>query len=165
MTSNTFDLYEFRHSILLAIQPQDVYRYIASSRGICSWFIGEAVYMKPGGEVRGEEENSAKGDSFRWKWLGKELQMEGEVLNSIEGELFEFTFGKSFIVSISLTEQNGRTLFTLHQSYRDGAEKNDFAHINCCVCWVFFMTNLKSVAEHGIDLRETLADSDSLINR
>ena len=89
MTSNTFDLYEFRHSILLAIQPQDVYRYIASSRGICSWFIGEAVYMKPGGEVLGAEKNSAKGDSFRWKWLSKELQ----VYIRKEFHCFNFAYG------------------------------------------------------------------------
>lgn len=165
MTSNTFDLSEFRHSILLSLKPADAYRYIASTSGICSWFIGEAVYTKPRGGMRGAEENSAKGDSFRWKWLGKELQIEGEVLNSIENELFEFTFGKSFVVSVSLKDHDGRTLFTLHQRYRDGAEKDDFAHINCCVCWVFFLTNLKSTAEHNIDLRETLSSDDSLINR
>ncbi len=46
-----------------------------------------------------------------------------------------------------------------------GAEKNDFAHINSCTCLVFFLANLKSVLEHGIDLRETLIDDESLVNR
>ncbi|MBE2217919.1 MAG: SRPBCC domain-containing protein [Ignavibacteria bacterium] len=165
MNRNTFDLSEFRHSILLSLSSEDVYGFIASSQGICSWFIGEAEFTQPAGRFRLPNENASAGDIFRWKWLGKNLQIEGEVLYSVEGEVFEFTFGKSFIVSVTLKEQNGRTLFTLHQSYRDGVQKDDFAHINCCVCWVFFMTNLKSVAEHGIDLRETLADDDSLVNR
>ena len=165
MTENSFNLAEFRHSIYLHSHLSEVYYYIASSDGICRWFMGQAEYTDPDGNVLNSAVPAHKDDSFRWQWLAKDLHISGSVIDAIENELFTFTFGRSFEVTITIKEDNGRTLLTLHQKYTKGAGKNDFAHINCCTCWVFFLTNLKSVLEHGIDLRETLIDDESLVNR
>lgn len=165
MTEKNFSLDEFHHSIYLLSQLSEVYYYIASGDGLCRWFMGKAEYTDPSGNRINAADTARKDDTFHWLWLNKDLSIKGRVLEAINNELFSFTFGQSFEVEISLKEQNGRVLLTLHQKYSARAEKNDFAHINCCACWIFFLTNLKSVLEHGIDLRETLIDDESLVNR
>lgn len=165
MNENNFSLAEFHHSIYLDAAVDTVYNTIASGTGICKWFMGTAVYQDKKSNERSQNENAQKGDTFRWHWLEKDLSITGTVLEAIVNKNFFFTFGSLFQVSITLSEHNGRVKLTLMQHYSPGAEHNDFAHINCCNCWVFFLTNLKSVIEHNTDLRETLETDETLINR
>lgn len=165
MTENNFNLSEFHHSIYLKCTAEEAYRFAASADGLCKWFMGSAVYSDTNGNNKAKNETAQSGDTFSWQWLKKDLKIDGKVIDAVKNEKFSFTFGNSFIVTISIKQLKGRILFTLHQAYNKDAEQNDFAHINCCVCWTFFMTNLKSVVEHGNDLRETLEDDESLLNR
>jgi hypothetical protein len=165
MTGENFNMNEFYHSILLDIQLNDAFEYAASGGGLEKWFIGKAVFTSREGTVRKQGEKVKQGDTYLFNWLAKDFSVTGEVLEAADNSLFKFSFGLSFIVTISVTTRGTRTLFTLKQQYAPGAEKDDFAHINCCVCWTFFIANLKSVAEGGIDLREVHADDESLVNR
>ncbi|MBI93180.1 MAG: hypothetical protein CME05_08200 [Gemmatimonadaceae bacterium] len=60
------------------------------------------------------------------------------------------TFG-SMEVEVSFESVEGGTKVVLQQS---GIEDKVFSHMNCRSCWLYFMTDLKSVLEHGIDLRD-----------
>ncbi len=165
MTEKNFNNESFFHSIYLNAPINEVYKLIASSGGLQKWFMGKADYTDSSGNIRPSEHTAQKDDTFSWHWLEKDLSINGKVLEASTNEKFSFTFGTTFEVTISVKEDNWRTLLTLTQNYAKDAMKNDFAHINCCTCWVFFLTNLKSVIEHGNDLRETLADDESLVNR
>jgi uncharacterized protein YndB with AHSA1/START domain len=165
MTEKSFNMERFQHSIYLNKPVEEVYSLVGTGSGLTKWFIGEAVYESPEGEKRKFDDYIHKGDEFEWEWLEKDLSITGTVLEAEIESLFKFTFGSLFIVTITVKEDSGRTLFTLMQEYSKDADKNDFAHINCCVCWGFFVTNLKSVMEFGNDLRETLSHSEELVNR
>ena len=154
----------FRHSIYLNKPVEEVYKYVGTGNGFTKWFIGKSVYSF-GGKTRNDDEYVKKGDAFKWDWLEKDLSITGKVLEAEINNSFKFTFGKSFIVAITVKEDKGRTLFALYQEYAKETNPDDFAHINCCVCWVFFITNLKSVIEFGHDLRETSVDNEELVNR
>lgn len=165
MTENNFSSNGFHHSILLNSPVDKVYKAIASAKGLQSWFMGNAVFTGVSGNILSAEEPAQNNNTFKWNWLAKDLGITGKVLSTVKNEKFSFTFGSSFEVTITLKQSSKRTLLTLTQKYSPGARHNDFANINCCVCWVFFLTNLKSVLEHGNDLRETLVDDESLVNR
>ncbi len=165
MTENNFTMQRFHHSIYLNKPVEDVYKLVGTASGMTKWFIGEAVYESPEGEKRKFDDYVHKGDEFQWQWLEKNLSITGRVLEAELNSHFKFTFGDSFIVTITVKEDNGRTIFTLIQEYSENAKQNDFAHINCCVCWGFFITNLKSVLEYGNDLRETISQNEELVNR
>jgi len=164
MTENSFNMQSFRHGIYLDKPVEEVYKLIGTGNGLTKWFIGKSVY-KHNGAIRNDKEYVQSGDEFKWEWLEKDLSIDGKVLEAEINKIFQFTFGGSFIVTLTVKEDKGRTLFTLNQKYSPGAKSNDFAHINCCVCWAFFITNLKSVIEFGNDLRETLIDNEELVNR
>jgi uncharacterized protein YndB with AHSA1/START domain len=143
----------------------EVYRYAATPKGFTKWFIGEANFTSENGESRMADEFVSAGDKYQFKWLEKNFSVMGEVLQISENSFIQFTFGPSFTVTIIVKEDNGRTLLTLKQHYNSSASRDDFAHINCCVCWAFFITNLKSVIEYGNDLRETTSQNEELVNR
>lgn len=165
MTEDSFNMQSFRHSIYLNKPVEKVYNLVGTASGLTKWFIGHAVYESPEGEKRKFDDYVVHGDEFEWDWLQKDLSITGRVLEAEKNSHFKFTFGNSFIVTITVKEVNERTLFTLAQEYVHDADKNNFAHINCCVCWGFFITNLKSVMEYGNDLRETLVQNEELVNR
>lgn len=155
----------FIHAIILKAPVEKVYDYIATPSGIIKWFIGKAKYFYKDSNIRLGNERAQKGDSLLWNWLNKDLELKGVVTESTENKTFSFTFSPLFIVSIELTATDDNyTRLTLKQEYQDSATKNDFAYINCCTCWVFFMTNLKSVVEHGIDLREKEIADEMMVN-
>ena len=165
MTENNFNMERFHHSIYLNKSADEVYKMAATASGLSKWFMGNVEYRSPEDILRNENDIIQQGDSYSWHWLAKNLSLEGKVLKVQQDNLAAFTFGSLFIVTIMVKEDKGRTLFTLTHQYVNGAAKNDFAFINCCVCWAFFITNLKSVLEHGIDLRETEIDNEALVNR
>ncbi|HQY19483.1 MAG TPA: SRPBCC domain-containing protein [Ignavibacteria bacterium] len=165
MTEENFNKESFSHGILLKASPEKVYEYISTGSGLSKWFIGSADYFYNDKSIRLGDEPAQKGNSFLWKWLKKDLELKGIITESDGKNEFGFTFGSSFFVNIKLSESGDRTKLVLTQCYQDSATENEFGFINCCVCWVFFLTNLKSVLEHGIDLRETEADIEMLVNR
>jgi len=164
LTEKNFNLQSFTHSIYLDKPVGEVFDFASKCDSFTKWFIGEASFISPEGEERKPGDYIQRKDNYELKWQNKDFSTKGIILDVQKNELVSFTFGELFNVTITLKSDNGRTLFTLTQKYNKGATQNDFAHINCCVCWVFFITNLKSVIENEIDLRETQADNEELIN-
>jgi hypothetical protein len=174
MTPDNFSWKEFRHSIIIDSTIDRVFEFVSTSAGICDWFISECEYVSSDGIIKDKNEIAAEGDKFIWKWLNKDLKIEGKVLNSIIPERFEFTFGPMYEVCINLSEdetgvrvelnQKRKNVFSPVSETRD-ISNEDFNFLNCCVCWVFFLTNLKSVIEFGIDLREKNVRDEMLINQ
>lgn len=165
MTENNFNNNKFMHGIYIDSPVEKVFEYIATASGITKWFIGEAKYYYKNLNIRLGNQHMEKGDSYLWKWLNKNFEVKGLITESVENKLIQFTFSPLYFVTIFLTNKKGRTKLTLTQEYQPGAAKDEFNFINCCVCWVFFLTNLKSVVENGTDLREKTADDNELVNR
>ena len=157
---------EFHHGILLNARSVDeIYKYFGTPEGLTKWFMGSAEYTDDRNNLRQKKEFIKTGDKFTWKWLEKDLTINGTVLEAMDNSHAKFTFGSLFMVTMSVEKHDGRILFMLKQEYADGAEHDDFSHINCCVCWAFFITNLKSVQDYGKDLRETHSRNEFLVNR
>ncbi len=166
MDKDNFSLNEFHHGILLkAGSKEEIYKYLGTAEGLTKWFMGSAEYFYDENKTRQRKEYIKTGDKFTWKWLEKKLSINGIVIEAADKSHVRFTFGSLFEVTMSLKNHDERILFTLKQEYAPGASHDDFGHINCCVCWAFFITNLKSVHEFGNDLRETISHDEFLINR
>lgn len=165
MTHENFNWEQFHHGLLLDLSLDEAYHYLATPAGITSWFIGTAEYTNQAGHVRGKHDFAQTGDHFKWKWLAKDHTLTGTVLAAETDHLFRFTFGSDFVVDMHLKREHDRTLVTLTQFNNSPHKEGNFGYLNCCVCWVFFLSNLKSVAETGTDLRETQVDLEMLVNR
>jgi hypothetical protein len=164
MTEKNFNMQRFSHAIYLNAPVEKVYELAVTPSGIIKWFIGKAKYFYKDNNIRLGNESAEKGDSFLWTWLNKDLELKGIVTESLRDKIFQFTFSPLYIVTIEIHSEGNKTKLTLTQEYQEAAAGNDFNYINCCTCWVFFLTNLKSVIENGIDLREKDANDEMLVN-
>ena len=164
MTPQSFTKEQFSHGLLLDISIDQAWSYIASPEGLTSWFLGKTSYTGPDGEIRQAHHSVQKGDQYYWEWQ-KQHSVEGIVLDLVEEEFFAVTFGTDFTVEFRLSQEGNRTRIVLTQLNANPNKSNEFRFINCCVCWAFFLTNLKSMAEGGKDLREVDVEEEILVNQ
>ena len=165
MTEEFFKQDRFSHAILLNSSIDDVFKLIATSEGICKWFMGTAKNIALNGKERNNIEIVQTSDEYEWQWLKKNLKLKGRILEVKNPNIIRFTFSPLYIVTINLSEDNNRVKLILEQECTKDFNGDSFNYFNCCVCWVFFLTNLKSVIENGIDLRETEIIDEMLINQ
>ncbi len=135
---------------------EKLYKAWATRGGLEDWFLRTAEFKKPDGSLRSNNDLIQKGDSYRWQWHGwpDEFVEEGEVLSANGKDFFSFRFGKAGIVDIKLKEEQGESIVELVQHdipTDDEAIKN--WHIGCKTGWTFYLANLKSIYEGGLDLR------------
>lgn len=137
--------------------PADqLYRCWATRAGIESWFLRRSDYRKANGDARAEEEAVEKGDTYQWYWhsYGDDTTEAGEILDVNGKDLFQFRFGNAGICTVRIYEEEGEQIVELEQSEIPTDEKGkQHFHIGCKTGWTFYMTNLKSILEGGIDLR------------
>lgn len=161
MTSQ-YDWTQFTRKVYIAADIDTVFRAWTTPAGIIGWFIAQATYHDADGGIRSDDEIVKKGDSYHWEWH-QELEAQGQVLEVVENECFQFTFGnktansdEKIMVTVTLHNDGDETLVELTQSnMADTLEAHSGWHLSCNMGWSFFMTNLKALLEHGVDLRET----------
>jgi hypothetical protein len=91
--------------------------------------------------------------------------MPGTILEANGTNLIQFTFEGDCIVDVQLTEQSGYTIIALTQRNiptDDNSKKN--VRLGCSNGWAFYLTNLKSVYEGGVDLRNIDENLTVMIN-
>lgn len=162
MKASDFSKEQFLLKILLRIPVAQTFRLLTSEEGLCSWFLGEVKFFRK--EYSLNNNTLQAGDQYHFKWQ-KDFEATGEIISIKENEHFHFTFGQSFKVIFEIKNIDGLSEISLRQTNSDPQTANEFAFINCCICWSFFLTNLKSVAEFNIDLRETQYFNESFINQ
>ncbi|MBL7828990.1 MAG: SRPBCC domain-containing protein [Saprospiraceae bacterium] len=134
-----------------------LYQAWATPAGIESWFLRKAGYTDDNGVVRKPNEFVAPGDHYTWLWYGYDdsVAEQNEVLEADGQAVFKFGFSGGCIVTIELKKQdNGLVCCTLTQQMPQ-KEESDRRHffIECQKGWTFYLANLKSICEGGLDLR------------
>ncbi len=140
---------------------QDIYKCWSTSEGIEKWFLREAIYQSPDGVKRSKTEPVQVGDHYKWFWHGfpDDVFESRTILQSNGKDFFQFQFSGVCTVSIRISRKEDVTLLELTQEniqWEDDPHKNLF--IQCQTGWVFYLANLKSIIEGGIDLRNKRVD-------
>jgi hypothetical protein len=132
---------------------QTIYHAWATKEGLEKWFLRQADFFSSDGKLKS---NPLKGDHYHWLWHGHPDSVfeKRKVLDANGKDFFQFEFSGGCIVSIRLNEKMNQTIVELTQE-NIPADENPETHlyIQCQTGWTFYMTNLKSVYEHGFDLR------------
>jgi uncharacterized protein YndB with AHSA1/START domain len=139
----------------------------AAREGIEYWFLRMSEYKKPDGSLRGNNESVQKGDTYRWRWHGwsDETTEEGKIADANGKDFLKFSFGKAGDCSISIKQERGYNIIELVQeNIPDTDEARHMWHLGCKTGWTFYLTNLKSLLEGGIDLRNRDEKLKDVIN-
>ncbi|WP_379089622.1 SRPBCC domain-containing protein [Pedobacter sp. UC225_65] len=149
-----FDWTSFTIRIAIKAKIENLYRAWASTGEIEKWFLSEADYMDTAGNKLDKNQLATTHDTYFWRWFLYEETESGKVTAANDKDTFAFTFAGNCIVTIKLTEENDHTVVTLTQNNiptDDGSKRN--IRLGCHNGWSFYLLNLKSVYEGGLDLR------------
>lgn len=149
-----YDWKRFTVRININAPAQRLYHSWATRANIESWFVRLSEFSR-NGSVLSANETIQPGDKYKWMWHGyPDSSVEfGEILAANGKDFLEFTF-VGMNVSVKIITEDGENLVELTQYNigEDDKSKSSF-HVGCMQGWTFYLANLKSLLEGGIDLR------------
>lgn len=153
---SNFEWSRFSVRINVKAPIEKLYWCWATKEGIEYWFLRKSDYKKPDGSVHTPGDSVQKGDTYSWWWHGypDDVVEHGEILDCNGKDLFQFRFGDAGICTVRIYDEEDEQIVELVQTGipTDERGKQNW-HIGCKTGWTFYMANLKSMLEGGIDLR------------
>lgn len=149
-----FDWTKFTLKIAIKAKLNDIYNAWTTANEIEKWFLIDAEFSDENGLILSKAQNALKGDKYKWIWYLYDDIEHGTIAEANGTDYFAFTFAGNCLVEINLSEEFEYTIVTLTQKNiptDDGSKKN--IRLGCHNGWSFYLINLKSVYEGGLDLR------------
>ncbi len=167
MTAHTFDWSRFFVRISIKAPLEKLYHAWATRDGIESWFLRLSEFKSSTGEIRKADEPVEKADTYRWLWhgWGDDTEEKGTILDCNGKDYFKFSFGKAGICTVKLKkEQNENIVELVQEDIPTDEHGKQIFHLGCKSGWTFYLANLKSIFEGGIDLRNRNAKLQDVLN-
>ena len=83
----------------------------------------------------------------------------------IEKDFFKFSFGKAGNCTVRIFKEQEETIVELLQdNIPDDEQGKQFWHVGCKTGWTFYLANMKSLYENGIDLRNKNEKLQQMLN-
>ncbi|MFZ1527551.1 MAG: SRPBCC domain-containing protein [Ferruginibacter sp.] len=146
---------------------ETLYRLWATRAGMEKWFLRVCEYKGHNGTLKEENEPVQPGDIYRWLWHGwpDGTVENGKILECNGKDFLKFSFGKAGNCSIRIKQEGAYTLVELMQDeIPDHDQGKQYWHVGCKTGWTFYMANLKSICEGGIDLRNKDENLKNVLN-
>ena len=162
-----YDWSKFVTRINIKAPIDKIYWCWATREGMEYWFLRMSEYSNPGNGLRANNEMVQKGDHYRWAWFGysDEVMEEGDILEANGKDLFKFSFGNAGNCTVSIKKEEGETIVELLQEDIPTTEEGMHSwHVGCKTGWTFYLANLKSLLEGGVDLRNKNEKLTRMIN-
>ena len=154
----SYDWSQFHVRMRYLAAIDSVYRRFATAAGLESFFIYRAVHRSADSVERAPDELVSPGDSYAWDYV-HDFGHGGTFTDIAVNQHLGFTFGtmQVDITFQTIETQTGAvaTAVDLHQT--DCATEDPdraWQHVNCRSCWIYFLTNLRSVLATGHDVRD-----------
>ncbi len=160
------DWSQFKLRVNVNTDIQNAYAKWATPNGLESWFLRNAVFRDKDGNLRDKHDLIQPGDTYEWYWHGypDSVVEKGTVLEANNRNLFSFTFSLECPVSVSFYEESGETIIELIEKDLPNTQEATFKHyVGDSKGWIFYLTNLKSIMEGGLDLRNRKLDLTNVI--
>lgn len=149
-----FDWTQFTRKIPIAVSIETLYNAWATPEELKKWFLSEASFRSKEGTSLLKKEKISAGQTYTWQWHLWDGTETGEVLKANGTDHIEFSFAGSCKVSVTFKTYEKGTIVSLTQNNIpiDDKSKKDI-RLGCDSGWSFYLLNLKSVYEGGLDLR------------
>lgn len=167
-----YDWSTFTKRIPINASLDDVYTAWATEAGLESWFLRLSEFITVDGDPRDAYDLVQKDDLYKWLWhgWGDEVIHYGSIIEANDTDTLAFSFdagdkSNNMQVRINLSRDQGFTIVELTQTNIPTDEQSKFLyHIGCMEGWTFYLTNLKSILEGGLDLRNKVVEIKKVIN-
>ncbi|NMM47595.1 SRPBCC family protein [Marinigracilibium pacificum] len=151
-----FDYSHFTVKSVVQASVHKVYELWTSQAGLEKWFLRLAEFTSSNGEKRDPHEDIQVGDTYKWLWHGypDTVVEHGEILELNGKNHMRFTFGKAGIVTVTIGIEESTTIVTLTQDNIPPVSETEVNfHVDCKTGWTFYLANMNSIVQGGVDLR------------
>jgi uncharacterized protein YndB with AHSA1/START domain len=149
-----FDWTSFTVKILVKASMENVYNAWTSAPELERWFVKKAFIYDNMRKPVDRSVQATSGYYYEWTWHLIEARENGKYLNANGKDHIQFTFAGDCVVDVRLSVKEEYTFIELTQKDIpvDELSKQEI-RLKCHKGWSFYLVNLKSVCEGGLDLR------------
>lgn len=162
-----YDWSKFTVKINIKASTKAVYEAWVIPALLEEWFLRQALFRTPYDTVRERTSQIQAGDAYEWLWHGytDESVEKRKVIEADGHTKIQFEFSGNTLVTVDIGTVLDETIVMLTQeNIPDTEEGRVNYHIGCMNGWTFYLTNLKSYLEGGIDLRNRNTAFTGVIN-
>ncbi|MBE7178289.1 MAG: SRPBCC domain-containing protein [Mucilaginibacter polytrichastri] len=160
-----FDWTKFTCKINIRSDLKTIYDAFTKSEEIEKWFLEYADFTDEKSRPVPPDHHAQAGYTYHWKWFIYPDTETGKIREANGTDFISFTFEKTCIVDVKLYPQNEQVIVELTQRDIPQDERSkQFIRLGCHAGWSFYLTNLKSVYEGGVDLRNREFPTAGMIN-
>ncbi|MBC8172856.1 MAG: SRPBCC domain-containing protein [Chitinophagales bacterium] len=164
---NSYDWTRFTKRININAPLKTIYDAWTTQQGMESWFLRRSEFKKPDGSLRKEDEHIEAGDTYYWLWHGwpDSTREQMDIVSANGNDKLQFHFAELCLVTVTLSEFKNCTIAELTQENIPNDEEHIVKfHLGCMEGWTFYLANLKSIMEGGLDLRNKDVEIGGVIN-
>lgn len=160
-----FDWTTFTRKIAIKATLSDIYNAWTKSSEIEKWFLSKAIFTDFNETPIHKDKPIEKGFAYEWSWFLYDTTELGRITDTNGKDFIQFTFAGNCLVDITLSTQDDYVIVELTQKNipTDDNSKQGI-RLGCDSGWSFFLVNLKSVYEGGIDLRNKDTSLKGMLN-
>ena len=160
-----FNWSKFSKRIFVNTELETAYNAWTKSAELEKWFLSKASFTTKENKKILPTENTVSGSVYKWNWFAQNHYEKGTIINANGIDRIEFTFAGNCKVLVELSKEENQTLVKLTQTeipLDNNSKKN--IRLGCAFGWTFYLLNLKSVLEGGLDLRNKDTELIGVIN-
>jgi len=157
------DFRDVRTRVYVNAPMDTVYKAWATVAGLERWLTARARLLSPEGRDLGREGLAEEGGRYSWTFADGTRE-DGSFVEVDNSTLLRFTFGKDVLVKVQLMLTSRGVLVDVHQHAQRSDAENLALALSHSSRWTFHLVNLRSVLEHGADLRDARPDVEGLVN-
>lgn len=164
---NTYGWNQFTKRININAPAKKIYNAWTSQEGLESWFLRRAIFTRNHKEKLKRNDTIQQDDTYEWTWFGyADTVAERHTILVANGkDHLQFRFSGGCIVAVNIKNENGEMICEIVQNMSPADEnKRQSFYMECSFGWIFYLTNLKSVLEGGIDLRNKNEEIKQVVN-
>lgn len=160
-----FDWTSFTKKIAVKAKLNDIYNAWTKASELENWFLEKVSFFDTNQKLISKDENATESNTYEWFWHLYKDPMLGKITSANGKDYLQFTFEGTCLVDINLSETDGYTLVELrHHNIPTDDFSKQYIRLGCSNGWHFYLTNLKSVFEGGLDLRNKDSNLNPMIN-
>jgi len=160
-----FDWTSFTKRIAVKSSLSEIYDAWTKASELEKWFLEKVNFYNSDKTLFERNVNVFENLHYEWYWYLYDQPMKG-MITSVNGKDFiQFTFEGECLVDVNLEEIDGYIVITLrHHNIPLDDNSKQYVRLGCSNGWSFYLTNLKSVYEGGLDLRNKDEKFSPMIN-
>ncbi|NNF30208.1 MAG: SRPBCC domain-containing protein [Flavobacteriaceae bacterium] len=160
-----FDWTQFTRKIAIKAPLNALYDAWTIPAQIERWFLSDATFYNSSGEKIDKNEHITSGSRYEWQWYLWDPTETGVVKEVNGTDHIQFTFAGECIVDVHLESFKDNTIVSISQREIPTTDEHKVnIHLGCDRGWSFYLVNLKSIYEGGIDLRNKNSDLKPMLN-